>query len=169
MRNGLIGIVVAAALVAGFGVAWFFGLLAPLYAEYPERAPIASKFPNNDVHVVAHRGHELVAPENTLPSFRAALDLGVEYLEVDMRVTKDGVPVVIHDATVDRTTNGSGQVTQLTFAEIRALDAGSWFSPEFAGVQVPTVEEVLNAANGRACILADLKAMPNRKLVELLR
>lgn len=96
------------------------------------------------LHRVAHRGYSAVAPENTLPAFAAAVLGGATYVEFDVRTTADGVPVVIHDRTVDRTTDGSGHVWDLPAASIAELDAGSWFSPAFAGVRVPTLAETLD-------------------------
>jgi glycerophosphoryl diester phosphodiesterase len=92
--------------------------------------------------VVAHRGLILDAPENTLANFRACLELRYGF-EFDVARTKDGHLICIHDDTLDRTTNGSGKVADKTLAEIRKLDAGSWFSPQFAGEKVPTIEEVI--------------------------
>ena len=93
--------------------------------------------------VVAHRGHPVAAPENTMPAFLAATRAQAEYFEVDLRMSKDGIPVVIHDRTVDRTTDGTGVVSEMTAAELRALDAGSWFSEPFTGARIPTLDEVL--------------------------
>lgn len=92
--------------------------------------------------IVAHRGLLQVAPENTLANFRACLELRLGF-EFDVQRTKGGHLVCIHDSTVDRTTNHTGKVSDLTLAEVKQLDAGSWFDPRFAGEQVPTVEEVL--------------------------
>jgi glycerophosphoryl diester phosphodiesterase len=97
-----------------------------------------------ELHRVAHRGYSSVAPENTLPALAGAVLAGATLVEFDVRTTADGVPVVIHDRTVDRTTSGSGQVWDLMLDEVRALDAGGWFSPAFAGVRVPLLEEVLD-------------------------
>jgi glycerophosphoryl diester phosphodiesterase len=94
--------------------------------------------------VVAHRGHAAIAPENTVHALASAVRAGAGWIEFDVRTTVDGVPVVIHDRTVDRTTDGSGSVAELTFDEVRVLDAGSWFSPAFAGVRVPTLSRVLD-------------------------
>ncbi len=96
------------------------------------------------LHRVAHRGYSAVAPENTLPALAAAVLGGATYVEFDVRTTADGVPVVIHDRTVDRTTDGAGHVWDLTAGEVRALDAGSWFSPAYAGARVPLLAEVLD-------------------------
>lgn len=92
--------------------------------------------------IVAHRGLLVHAPENTLSSFRTCLELRLGF-EFDVDRTKDGELVCIHDDTVDRTTNRTGKVSELTLEEIRRLDAGSWFDPKFAGEKVPTIEEVL--------------------------
>ncbi|MCB9924882.1 MAG: hypothetical protein H6822_22065 [Planctomycetaceae bacterium] len=92
--------------------------------------------------IVAHRGLLRHAPENTLANFRACLELRIGF-EFDVERTKDDHLVCIHDSTVDRTTSGTGKVSELTLAQIRELDAGSWFDPKFAGEKVPTVDEVL--------------------------
>lgn len=94
--------------------------------------------------ICAHRGENRVHPENTLSAFRAAVDMGAHMIEFDVRLTKDKRPVIMHDKTVDRTTNGKGQVSDLTFEQIRKLDAGSWKSEKFKGEKVPTLEEVLD-------------------------
>lgn len=91
----------------------------------------------------AHRGAMETHPENTIPAFLAAVEAGAHMIEFDVWLTKDHRMVVIHDSGVDRTTNGTGKVPDLTFSEIRALDAGSWKDPGFAGLQIPTPEEVL--------------------------
>jgi glycerophosphoryl diester phosphodiesterase len=96
------------------------------------------------LHRVAHRGYSAVAPENTMPALAAAVLGGATYVEFDVRTTADGVPVVIHDRTVDRTTDGTGHVWELTLDEVRSLDAGSWFSAAYAGVRVPLLTEALD-------------------------
>lgn len=93
--------------------------------------------------IVAHRGLLLHAPENTIANFRACLELRLGF-EFDVQRTKDGQLVCIHDDTVERTTNGEGQVSGLTLDQIKALDAGNWFDPKFAGERVPTIEEVMS-------------------------
>ena len=92
----------------------------------------------------AHRGAMETYPENTIPAFLAAVEAGAHMIEFDIWLTNDNQMVVIHDSSVDRTTNGEGKVSELTFREIRKLDAGSWKAPEFAGLQIPTPDEVLN-------------------------
>ncbi len=105
-----------------------------------------------DAHpVIAHRGSSAEAPENTLPAFEAALRHGADALELDVRLTADGAPVVIHDATLDRTTDGSGPVAQQALADLRAVDAGATFTPDGGrsfpyrgqGARIPTLGEVL--------------------------
>jgi len=93
--------------------------------------------------VIGHRGARAHAPENTLVGFRAAARLGVRWVELDARLTADSRLAVIHDATLDRTTDGAGPVRAATMATIAALDAGSWFGPDFTGEPVPALEEAL--------------------------
>ncbi len=93
--------------------------------------------------VISHRGANQLAPENTLAAFHKAAELGVQWIEFDVALSKDNVPVVIHDDTLERTTNGRGKVSNHTFAELKSLDAGSWFSPEYTGTQIPSLVEVL--------------------------
>jgi len=93
--------------------------------------------------IMAHRGDQKHAPENTLAAFRKAITIGADCIELDVRRTRDGHLVVIHDEKVDRTTDGSGRVAGLSLAELKRLDAGSWFSPEFAGERIPTFEETV--------------------------
>ena len=99
---------------------------------------------HGEVGIVSHRGASAAGPENTLASARVAIEQGVDFVEVDMQTTRDGVPVLMHDPSVDRTTNGSGNVARLTLAEVRALDAGSSYSPEYAGEPVPTLDEFID-------------------------
>lgn len=93
--------------------------------------------------VCAHRGDVAVAPENTIPAIVSAVEKKVGMIEFDVLLSEDGRLVIMHDATVNRTTNGKGRVDRLTFAELRALDAGAWFNPKFKGLQIPTLQEVL--------------------------
>ncbi|HBF31195.1 glycerophosphodiester phosphodiesterase family protein [Rhizobium sp.] len=93
--------------------------------------------------LIAHRGASAYAPENTLAAMREAKKRGARWVEIDVKLTRDGHPVIIHDDKVDRTTNGKGLVAGLTLQDIRALDAGSWFDPSFAGEKVPTFEELI--------------------------
>ena len=94
--------------------------------------------------IIAHRGDSGVAPENTLAAFRAAIAAGAEGVEFDVQASADGVPVVIHDERLERTTSGQGWVRDASAAQLAALDAGSWFDPPLAGEGVPTLEQVLD-------------------------
>jgi len=93
--------------------------------------------------VIAHRGASGNAPENTMAAFRKAVALGATFIETDLQLSRDARFVAIHDATLNRTTNGHGAVHDMTLAELRKLDAGSWFGSEFAGERIPTLEEIL--------------------------
>ena len=107
--------------------------------------------------VVGHRGSAATHPENTLPSFRAAIDAGADAVELDVRVSADGVAVVMHDADVGRTTSGSGLVHELTLAELKRLDAsGGWGGTH----EVPTLAEVLELASGRVAVNLEIKNLP---------
>ncbi len=92
---------------------------------------------------VAHRGHSIAYPENTLEAYRKAIELGVEMIECDVNITRDRTLVMMHDSTLDRTTTGTGHVSASTWEEVQRLDAGGKFKPEFAGVRVPSTEETL--------------------------
>lgn len=114
---------------------------------------------NNRPAIFAHRGARCVAPENTLPAFAAALEMGVAGIELDVHRTTDEQLVVIHDFVVDGTTDGSGPVAAMTAAEVARLDAGSHFSAAFAGTPVPRLEEVLDLVGNRCRINVEIKSM----------
>jgi glycerophosphoryl diester phosphodiesterase len=101
------------------------------------------------VQILAHRGASAYAPENTLSAFRVAIDQRADWLELDVQQSKDGQLVVFHDLRMERTTNGHGNLRDLTLEQIQALDAGSWFDAKFAGEKVPTFEEVVALARER--------------------
>ncbi len=114
-----------------------------------------TRAPGDQAFIASHRGGGATAPENTLPAIEAALADGYDYVEVDVAVTADGVAVLMHDSTVDRTTSGRGALAALTFAQVRELDAGAWFDARFAGTRVPTFGEfldVLERAGRRAIV-----------------
>ncbi|WP_054955458.1 glycerophosphodiester phosphodiesterase [Paenibacillus dakarensis] len=107
---------------------------------------------------VAHRGFSAKAPENTKAAIKLAMNEPfVNWMEIDVQLTKDGVPVVIHDYTVDRTTSGKGKVKDLTWKEIRSMDAGLWKGRQFQGEQVPSLDEVLALVKGRLKLNIELK------------
>ncbi|MBF2712736.1 agrocinopine phosphodiesterase (plasmid) [Agrobacterium vitis] len=105
------------------------------------------------VHICGHRGHLVASPENTFASFRMAKKLGATICETDLVLSADGELILFHDATVDRTSNGKGLVSKMTLAELKALDVGSWFSPEFEGVRVPTLREAIVFARENGMLL----------------
>lgn len=108
--------------------------------------------------VFGHRGACGYAPMNTLPSFEKVLELGADGTEFDVRLTKDRQMVILHDPTVDDTTNGHGSVCDLTLAEVRELDAGAWFGEKFRGTRIPTLDEVLETLGKRILINIEIKA-----------
>lgn len=110
------------------------------------------------VMLIAHRGYSSHAPENTLSAFLLAVRHGYLDIEFDVQLSKDGVPVVIHDDTVNRTTDGEGRVIDHTFDQLKELDAGSWFSMSYAGESIPSLEEVLVTLKGRARLHLELKS-----------
>ncbi len=114
--------------------------------------------PDSRPFVAAHRGLSAAAPENTLAAFRLAIEAGVDMLELDVHLTREGRVAVIHDRTLQRTTTGNGPVRSYTSAEISSLDAGSWFDPRFALERVPLLEDVIALAAGRCWLNVELKS-----------
>ncbi|HEV8702984.1 MAG TPA: glycerophosphodiester phosphodiesterase family protein [Candidatus Polarisedimenticolia bacterium] len=112
---------------------------------------------------IAHRGASAHAPENTLAAFKEAIRLGADLIECDVHLSADDVPVIIHDDTVERTTNGRGTVAALACARLRRLDAGAWFSPRFKGERIPTLEEALECARGRCGLNIEIKGPSGRR------
>lgn len=107
--------------------------------------------------VIAHRGASAYAPENTITAFKKALEIGADALELDLRQTKDSVLVVLHDADVNRTTSGSGNIKDFTFAELQELDAGSWFDTKFSDEKIPSLQEVIDLLDDTTLIIIELK------------
>ncbi len=112
------------------------------------------------VLVIGHRGAMGQAPENTMVSFKKGLELGADLLELDIHLSLDRELVVIHDATVERTTAGKGRVAGMDLQELKALDAGSWFGPEHSGARIPTLREVLDWARDRTHLVIEIKGDP---------
>lgn len=130
----------------------------------------------NQPLILAHRGANQYAPQNTIPAFKKAIELGADGVEFDVQMTRDGVLVVCHNYTVDQTSNGSGFIQEMTFSELRKLDFGSWFGPEFTGTTIPTLEEVLQVVQTMKLINIEIKrpSIPHRqevvqKTVETIR
>lgn len=115
--------------------------------------------------IIGHRGACGYAPENTLESINTAADMGVEWVELDVKLTADSVPIIFHDDTLDRTTNGSGPVAARTWEDIGHLEAGSWFSEGFAGARIPSLEEAVELLINRGMGLnLEIKACPGREV-----
>lgn len=110
-----------------------------------------------NIYVAGHRGWSAAYPENTMESFRAAIEAGVDQIETDVRITKDGELVLIHDATVDRTTNATGRVCDYTLAELKAMDAGSHKGAEFAGCRIPTFREFMELVKDHPTMTLDIE------------
>jgi len=110
------------------------------------------------ITLIAHRGYSSEAPENTLSAFNLAISHGYTDIELDVQLTKDGVPVIFHDETIDRTTNGNGRVDDHTHAQLFELDAGAWLNKSFANEKIPTLEETLINLKGRAALHLELKS-----------
>lgn len=136
---------------AGAGIA-----LAMLIS--PITQPSLAEAAETKIDNVAHRGASGYAPENTIAAFDKAVEMKADYIEIDVQRSKDGELVVIHDTTVDRTTDGSGPVQSLTYNELRNLDAGSFKGTEFAGEKIPSFDEILDRYHGKTGILIELKA-----------
>jgi len=123
----------------------------------------------NRIAVIAHRGGAGIMLENTLAAFQHAIRLGCDYVEIDVRTTRDGKLVIMHDRTVDRTTNGSGAVNELTLAAIRKLDAGVKFSPLYRGEKVPTLDEVFELCRGKINVYIDHKDATVQAILRTIR
>ncbi len=118
--------------------------------------------------IVCHRGACLQAPENTFAALEKAIDMGAEVIEFDIRTSKDDVLFVLHDETVDRTTNGTGRISDMTSFDVAQLDAGSWFGPEFAGEKVPRLTDFLDACMGRIATYAEIKMADPARVRDML-
>ena len=123
---------------------------------------------NHHIGIVCHKGANKVAPENTYAAAQQCIDWGAGTVEIDVWTSRDGELLLMHDDTVDRTTNGSGHVIALTAAELALLDAGSWFSPAFAGEPIPVLSEFLEWIRGRARLFLDVKFAHPQQLLDLL-
>ncbi len=123
--------------------------------------------------IIAHRGGALLAPENTIAAYQNAVNLGSDYFELDVRLSKDDSLMIMHDDTIDRTTSGSGALSSFIYLQLRLYDAGSWFGPEFAGQKIPTLYEALSVAKGTSTkVVIELKSSETRlagKVVDLVK
>jgi glycerophosphoryl diester phosphodiesterase len=108
--------------------------------------------------VLGHRGASAYTPMNTLPAFELALAQGADGIELDVHLSKDGALIVLHDFTVDHTTNSSGYVRDMTLAQLKALDAGAWFAEKFIGTRIPTLDEVFESVGNKLLINVEIKS-----------
>lgn len=120
------------------------------------------------IEIVCRKGANQHAPENTFAAAQLCVDWGVDYVEIDVWTSRDGILYLLHDGTVDRTTDGTGHLMALSSAEIDRLDAGRWFGPEFAGERVPRLETFLRWIKGKAGLFIDVKFAHPQQLIDLL-
>lgn len=126
--------------------------------------------PNNKIYVIAHRGAHQGIPENSLPAYQKAIDLGCDFVEIDVRTTKDGKFVSIHNSTIDNYVIGkTGSVKNMTLAELKDLDIGEKTGVEWKNTQIPTFEEILQLCKGKIGIYLDLKDADIPELMTLIR
>lgn len=123
---------------------------------------------NRTIEIVCHRGAHEYAPENTFAAAQKCIDWGMDYVEVDVNTSKDGVLYVFHGPDLERTTNGTGRITELTSEEIDTLDAGSWFSPEFATERIPRLDAFLSWIKGKAKVFFDVKMEDPQPVIDLV-
>jgi glycerophosphoryl diester phosphodiesterase len=143
MKNALLGVGVA---------------LTVVFSPFQQANAAETNGELKQVDNVAHRGAAGYAPENTIAAFDKAVEMKADYIEIDVQRSKDGELVIIHDTTINRTTDGSGNVKDLTFHQLRSFDAGSWMGEEFSGEKIPTFDEILDRYHGKVGILIELKA-----------
>ncbi|MCA9042585.1 MAG: glycerophosphodiester phosphodiesterase family protein [Planctomycetaceae bacterium] len=121
------------------------------------------------IQVVAHRGHHTRAPENTIQAIQSAIDIGCDFVEIDVRTTADGKLVLMHDSSVDRTTTGTGKISTLSLQEVQQLDSGIKKDPAYKGTLVPTFREALRTSKGKIGIYLDHKDADVEQVVPLLK
>jgi glycerophosphoryl diester phosphodiesterase len=145
--------------------------LAGCIALPPIKSPLPKPPNHGGIYVIAHRGAHQGVPENTLAAYQKAIDLGADFVEIDVRTTKDGQFVSIHNSTVDAyTTDGTkGQVRDFTLAQIKTLDIGSRVGPQWKDERVPTFDEILQLCKDKIGIYLDLKAAPVDALVDRIQ
>lgn len=139
-----------------------------LAAEVVTSTAAPPRRPAGGMVIVVHRGANHLAPENTMASARKAVELGADYVEVDVRTSADGVMYIMHDPNVARTTDGEGFIKKMTSEQIDKLDAGSWFDPKFKGERVPRLRTLLEWIRGKAKVYFDVKDADLKKLIEMV-
>ncbi len=146
--------------------------LESVAADDGQTAPDVKAAAGNVSQIIAHRGASAERPECTVSAVRRAIDVGATAVEVDVRTSRDGKLFILHDATLDRTTNGTGPASALTLAGLQKLDAGSWFDPKFRGERIPSLIEAAQECRGRIDLLLDLKEQGDeydRKVVGVIK
>lgn len=143
----------------GIILLYFIGLLVVSFLVFVpfHFGGTSAEAQDHDPSIIAHRGASGVAPENTMPAIRKALEYGADYIEIDVQLSKDRKIVLMHDKTVDRTTDGEGRVSELEWEYLKSLDAGTWFDKEYMGTPIPLLEEVLQEVDARAKLLIEIK------------
>ncbi|WP_342422599.1 glycerophosphodiester phosphodiesterase family protein [Paenibacillus sp. FSL E2-0178] len=162
----------------GMHVLIFILLFTTLYASFPTiRVKVKEIIdPAEKVYTIAHRGASGYAPENTIPAFELAREMDADSIELDIHLTKDQIPVVIHDDTVNRTTNSKGYVKNMTLEQIKQLDAGSWFNKAYpmfareiyAGTTIPTLDEVFETFGKEISYVLEIKESTPKINIEVL-
>lgn len=117
--------------------------------------------------VIAHRGFSGIAPENTIASFQKAIDVGADMIEFDVSLSKDNFPMVIHDKTINRTTNGKGKVSDFTLQQLKTFDAGSWYKAKFNDEKIPTLEEVILLSKDKIMLNIEIKKYSVKRAIKI--
>jgi glycerophosphoryl diester phosphodiesterase len=144
------------------GVCFFVAIAFSATGQDPS---IGSHDTPRTVLACAHRGEHLRHPENSLPAIQAAIDAGVDYVELDIRTSRDGYLVLMHDSTVNRMTDGTGAIRDMTLAEIKKLDLGARFPGKFPGLRIPTFDEALEVTKGKIGVYVDTKNAAPKDLI----
>ncbi len=142
----------------------FFSLIFfLLFFAISEFNPLCKNTPNsNNFVIIAHRGGSSLAPENTLAAINKVLKYNIDAIEIDVHLTKDNVPVVIHDYTINRTTNGVGEIRKMNYKELIKYDAGSWFNKKYSNEKIPTLDKIIKVINGRCNLIIEIKGSLKR-------
>ena len=115
-----------------------------------------------NVNIIAHRGTNKRAPQNTLPAFQKAIEMGTDGFETDVHLSKDGVPVICHNYTIDETSNGTGKIEEMTLEQLKSYDFGSYYDPKFKDTTLPTLDEFLDLAVGKGLKVLNIELKPEK-------
>ncbi len=144
-------------LILAFGSIATVNCLAQSSMMQQYNLPALYNDDGDDFIIIAHRGASAYYPENTMIAFEKAVEMGAEMIELDVMMSKDGIPIVFHDAKLNKHTNGNSYVKHYTLKELKKLDAGSWFNPKFSDQEIPTLEEALQFASGNIALNIEIK------------